>query len=98
MRGHIRRRGKTWSIVLDAGQDEDGKRRQKWYSGFKTEKEASKKLTELLHQQDTGTYLEPSKEMVKTFLERWLNDYARGNVAPRTFEGYEHIVRRHLIP
>jgi integrase len=97
-RGHLRKRGKRWSIVLDAGETEDGRRRQKWYSGFKTEKEASIKLTELLHQLDTGTYVQPSKETVATFLRRWLDDYARGNVAPRTFEGYEHIIRRHLIP
>jgi len=32
------------------------------------------------------------------FLERWLKDYAWSNLAPRMAEGYEHIIRRHLIP
>jgi len=31
-------------------------------------------------------------------LERWLREYASANLGPRTAEGYEIIVRRHLIP
>ena len=32
MKGHIRKRGNRWSIVVDAGvHPETGRRRQKWY-------------------------------------------------------------------
>ncbi|MDN5317247.1 MAG: hypothetical protein PWR08_1372, partial [Thermoanaerobacterium sp.] len=30
MRGHITKRGSTYSIVVDIGRDENGKRKQKW--------------------------------------------------------------------
>jgi hypothetical protein len=29
MRGHVRKRGKKWAVVVDVGRDEDGKRQQK---------------------------------------------------------------------
>lgn len=35
---------------------------------------------------------------VAQFLECWLKDYAWANLAPRTAEGYEYIIRRHVIP
>jgi integrase len=47
---------------------------------------------------DTGAYVEPSREPLAAFLTRWLRDYAKTNVSPRTYEGYEHIIVRHLIP
>ncbi|MGB9808656.1 MAG: Arm DNA-binding domain-containing protein, partial [Caldanaerobacter sp.] len=48
MRGHIRKRGSTYSIVVDIGRGENGKRKQKWISGFKTKKEAEKALAEII--------------------------------------------------
>jgi hypothetical protein len=32
MNGHLVKRGKTWSIVLELNNDESGERRQKWIS------------------------------------------------------------------
>ena len=40
MRGHTRKRGKTWCIVFDEGRNEDGRRVQRWQSGFATKKDA----------------------------------------------------------
>ncbi|MED0939658.1 Arm DNA-binding domain-containing protein [Bacillus mobilis] len=48
MKGHIRKRGNKYCIVIDL---ETGKRKQKWFSDYKTKKEAekdvAKKITEL---------------------------------------------------
>lgn len=100
MRGHIRKRGKnSYTIVLSLGLDPaTGKRNQQWVSITGTKKDAEKRLGELLHQFDNGTFMKPSKTTLGEFLERWLKDYAWPNLAPRTAEGYEHIIRRHLIP
>ncbi len=100
MRGHIVKRYKdSYTVVLNLGIDPaTGKRKQQWVSIKGTKKDAEKKLAELLHQLDTGTFMKPGKTTVKDFLERWLDDYARPNLAPRTVEGYEAIVRQHLIP
>jgi integrase len=83
---------------LNLGIDPQGRRKQQWLSAKGTKKEAEKRLSELLHQLDTGTFMRPSKTTLAEFLERWLKDYAWPNLAPRTAEGYEHIIRRHLVP
>jgi len=50
VRGHVRKRGRTYSIVLDIGTDPaTGKRRQQWRSGFRTKKEAEAELARLIH-------------------------------------------------
>ncbi|MFC2059011.1 tyrosine-type recombinase/integrase [Chloroflexota bacterium] len=100
MRGHIVKRYKnSYTIVLNLGIDPStGKRKQQWVSAKGTRKEAEKKLAELLHQLDTGTFMKPGRTTLGEFLERWLKDYAWPNLAPRTAEGYEHIIHRHLIP
>lgn len=100
MRGHIIKRYKdSYTVVLNLGIDPaTGKRKQQWVTVKGTKKDAEKKLAELLHQLDTGAFMKPGKTTVKDFLERWLDDYARPNLAPRTVEGYEHICTRHLIP
>ncbi len=100
MRGHIVKRYKgSYTIVLNLGVDPaTGKRKQQWISVKGTKKEAEKRLGEILHQLDTGTFMKPGKTTIAEYLERWLKDYAWPNLAPRTSEGYETIVRQHLIP
>ena len=100
MRGHIIKRYKnSYTIVLNLGIDPStGRRKQQWISVKGTKKDAEKRLAELLHQLDTGAFMKPGKTTLCELLERWLNDYAWPNLAPRTAEGYEHIVRHHLIP
>ena len=100
MRGHIVKRYKnSYTIVLNLGTDPaTGKRKQQWISVKGTKKEAEKRLSDLLHQLDTYTFLRPAKTPLTEYLERWLQDYVRPNLAPRTAEGYEHIIRKYLIP
>ncbi len=100
MRGHIVKRYKnSYTIVLNMGIDPTtGKRKQQWVSVKGNKKDAEKRLSEMLHQIDTGSFMKPGKTTMAEFLERWLKDYARPNLAPRTVEGYEHIIRRHLVP
>lgn len=98
MRGHIRKRGSTWAVVVDIGRDEHGRRRQKWHSGFRTKREASGALTEILGQLSTGQYVTPSKLTVRLFLEdEWL-PAIRGSLRPLTFESYAGNVRNHIVP
>lgn len=100
MRGHITKRGKnSYTIVLSKGYDPvTGKRLQQWISVKGTKKDAERRLSELLHQMDTGTLIKPGKVTLAEFLDRWLHDYAWPNLSPRTVEGYEHIIERHIVP
>ena len=99
MRGHIiKRYGNSYSIVLNLGRNPaTGKRKQQWISVKGTKKDAEKKLSDLLHQLDTGTFLKPGKATVGEYLNKWIVDY-KPNLSPRGYERYEGIVRKHLIP
>ena len=100
MRGSIVKRSKgSWTIILNLGRDPaTGKRKQQWVSVKGTKKEAEKKLAELHHQMDTGSFIKPSKLKVGDFLKQWLNDYVNTHVRAATAEGYRIIVECHLIP
>ena len=99
MRGHVRKRGNRWSIVLDVGTDpETGKRRQRWHSGFETKREAETELTKLLGQLQTGSYVAPSKRTLGDFLEHEWLPAIRHTIRPLTYESYERGCRNHLVP
>lgn len=99
MKGHVRKRGSKWCFVLDLGRDpETGKRKQKWFSGFSTKKEAESAMASKIHELNQGIFIEPAKITLEDYLRRWLQDYAKTNCAPRTYEGYESIIEKHLIP
>lgn len=99
MKGHIRPRGKgTWVIVLDVGRDEKGERRQKWHTVHGTKRDAEAELAQLLHELNTGGYVEPAKLTVAQFMEQWLNDYAQHNVGAKTCQEYRKFVHNHIAP
>jgi integrase len=100
MRGHITKRGKdSYSIVIELEKDPiTGKRKQHWESVKGTKKAAEKRLSELVNQLDNGIFIKPDKTTLAEYLDKWLKDYALVNLSPRTVEGYEHIIKRHIIP
>ncbi len=100
MRGHLKQRSKgSWTIILDIGRDPTtGKRKQKWETIRGTKKEAEKRLAELQHQLDTGTYVQPTKLTVADFLRQWLETYVSSNCRQSTNERYRGVIEDHLIP
>jgi integrase len=100
MRGSIIERYKnSYSVVINLGKDAvTGKPRQQWVTVKGDKKDAQKKLTDLLHQLDTGAYTRPGKTTVADYLVRWLADYVKPNLSPRGYERYESICEIHLIP
>lgn len=100
MKGHIRKHRDSWAIIVELPRDpQTGKRRQKWVTLKGTRTDAEKKLAELLHQVNTGSFSRPGKKLtVENFLTQWLNDYAAINVRPLTKQSYEHWIRKQIIP
>ncbi len=100
MQGHIRKQGKnSWSVIICTGRDPaTGKYKYKWHTVNGTKKDAQAKLAELLHQMNTGAYVEPAKMTFGQYLDKWLADYVKGAVRPDTFKWYSMIVNRHLKP
>jgi integrase len=100
MRGYIVKRSKnSYSIKISLGKDPaTGKYKSQWFTVTGSKKDAEKRLSELLHQMDTGNYMKPGKTTVSDYLNKWLSDYARPNLSPRTIEGYEHTIKHYIIP
>jgi integrase len=98
MRGHLVKRGKIWSIVLELGTDENGKRRQKWIAFQGNKAEAQAELTRLIHEANSGMHVAGATMTLHAYLDRWLEDYARNSVTPKTFERYFEHVRNHIKP
>ncbi len=99
MRGHIRKRGDSWSIVVELGRDPvTGKRKQQWQSIKGTKKDAERELSLALSHIEQGSYTKPTKVTVGEYLESWLQDYVDMHVSIRTRDRYKEITRLHLIP
>jgi integrase len=98
MKGHIRERSPGhWAIVLDLRDPGTGKRKRKWHAFTGTKRQAQTECSRLITEMSRGTYLEPAKETVAQFLDRWL-EHTEPNVAPRTLERYQEIARKNLAP
>ncbi len=100
MQGHVRRRGKKWAIVIELDRDPAaGRRRQKWVSGFATERDAQREERVRLSALDRGDDPFPTEVTVGEWIGTWL-DHLRssGRVRPRTIKNYEQLCRDHVTP
>jgi integrase len=100
MAGHIRRRGKrSWEIKFDLGADPlTGKRKTRYHSFKGTKKEAELELARLLSGAAAGTYVDPTRETVSEFLERWERDWASHNLSPKTLERASELLAAKVRP
>jgi len=99
MRGFIKKRSKDSYICrIPIGKDGSGKYRFHSETIRGNKKDAEKHLSEMLSRMDNGTFIKPAKTTVSEYLQRWLDEYVKPNLGPRTYEGYESIVRCHLKP
>lgn len=96
MRGSIKKRGASWSLIIELGYVVDPatgrkRRKQKWIAFSGTRKSAEKKLTELLGAVDHGTFVEPSVLTLGDWLTTWIGT-AKGNLRPSTVVRYTNVI------
>lgn len=107
MQGHIHKRvhsaadGRTtttWYVVVDAGRDTKGKRRQKWHGGYRTRREAEAVRAKLVNQIHRGEYVTPTK----TTLAEWVVDpwliFAKTRLKISTWTSYKRTLELHVLP
>jgi integrase len=98
VKGHLRERSPgRWAIVLDVHNPVTGQRKRRWHSFKGTKREAQVECARLVAELATGGHVDPSRESLFEFLERWL-DHVRGQVSPRTLERYAELARRNIAP
>jgi integrase len=92
----IERNG-NFRLKVPLGKDPITGKYASYFETFRGGKpEAQKRLRQLLTELDKGTFVKPGKATLSEFLNKWLEEYALPNVAPRTWEVYEMIIRQHL--
>lgn len=61
-------------------------------------REVEKLLTEFIMEIEKGIFIDPTKLTFQDFVERWLKDYAEGNLAPKTLYRYKEILNSRVLP
>ena len=92
MKGSIRKRkNNAWSYRIDLGYV-DGKRRQVEKSGFKTEREATKAMQDVLyHLNNTGDYVENKKVSFHTVYEEFIEREGKATRVYTTLMSTEQV-------
>ncbi|MNB82484.1 Transposase [compost metagenome] len=99
MKGSLQKRNKLWYIIVET-KDESGKRKQKWIN-TKCEKksDAEKFLRETLTKMDNNSFVLPQRKLTFTdFMLDWLHNVIKSKVEETTWEGYEMVVTKHIVP
>lgn len=97
MRGSIVKRGNKFSVVVDVGTKPDGKRDQRWFSGFVSQKEAQKGLVTILHQLQEGTFIQKRSDTVSHYLEDWIK-LREMNMQPNGYSNYLIVINSYILP
>lgn len=97
--GCVYKHGRGFAIKVELPPDPlaPGKRRYHYEAGFPSKKEAEGRLAEVVAQLRAGTYVRPAKLILAEYAEEWLQGN-KANLSPRTWEGYAHNFRRHILP
>ena len=64
----------------------------------KTREEVRDEMASALADRANGIVLDDENITVAEYVTRWLEDSAKGNLAPRTYHNYRLQVRRHIVP
>ena len=92
-------RGKNkYMVRVPLGTGANGKRLYHNKTIHGNKKVAQRYRTKILRQRDLGELVEPSKELLEPYLERWLDTAARPRIAPSTFITYEKYVELYIVP
>lgn len=97
MKGSIVKRGNKFTVVVDVGRKPDGKRDQRWFSGYSTKKQAQKGLIEILHQLQEGTFIQKRSDTVSHYLLDWI-ELRKINMQPNGYENYETVIKNYINP
>jgi integrase len=100
MKGSIRRprtANAAWGYRIDLGYDDSGQRRQQQVGGFRTKKEAEAAMSEALAGLHRGTYVAPTRQTVRQFLEAWIVT-AKSELAISAWANYSEVLDRYVLP
>lgn len=89
--GSVTKKGNRWYCIYYVNN------KQKWEAGGKTKREAQKKLTEVEHQLNEGTYKELEDISWIDFANEFL-EALQNNCKPSTLQSYKWIITKAFVP
>jgi hypothetical protein len=97
--GWTRKRGSTWTwYIEDVPDPSTGRPRQVSKGGFRTRKEARDALLEAQAALRSGTFVEPSKRTVRSYLlEEWMHENQPPLLRPSSFANNTINTRTHVV-
>ena len=98
MRGHVYKRGNTYTYVVDLGRDQNGKRMQTSKGGFDLKKKAEAAMNQLIVKVEKGDYFVSKDMFYKDYLEKWMLEYCVTNLEPKTVKTYKQLIDSYIIP
>jgi integrase len=92
----FQRKDGIWAAEMPMGWV-NGKRKTKTVYG-KTQAEAARKKAKLQSDVQRGLPIPTGRQTVAQFLTDWLGTVGKRRLRPSTYDGYERVVRLHIIP
>jgi integrase len=92
----FQRKDGRWCGILSLGW-ENGRRKRKSYYGA-TAAEVQKQLLKARSDHSRGLPVRTERQTVEQFLTHWLEHTIKPNARPRSYDSFEIIVRRHIVP
>lgn len=93
----FQRKDGRWAATITAGHTETGKRKRRTVYAA-TKREVLDKLSELSHQNRTGTLAEPTTSTVAEYMRHWLENSAKPTIRASTYRSYERTIRTNVSP
>ena len=98
-RVRVRKRGKTFSYIFEAGKTLEGKRKVVEKGGFSTKQDAYNAGVDAYNNWKHGNIGITSENInVKDFLHNWLSNVAALNIKSTTMQNYKSIIKKNILP
>lgn len=99
MAGSLEKRGEnSWRLVYFKGRDQDGNRIRftRTYKGNRPR--AEKALAKFVTEVENGLVGEGENMFFRDLCDRWLTEYAKEHLSPKTYSDYQKIIEQRLRP
>jgi len=99
VRGSLIKRGdRTYAIVVDLPRRQNGKRNQSWTTFHGTRKQAEAELARTLLRLSSGIATGDDRITMAEVVEDHWKPWARNRASAKTFERWEDMIRRFILP
>lgn len=88
---------KSWTLRWELARGDGGKRNYEYETFRGTQRDAESRWTKRAAELQGGSFVKPTKETVKEYLESWIATYG-DRLKPTTRNSYADIIRLHVVP